>query len=131
MSARRPEELPLEGQGESLPESVQAEGQWVWRNRLFLYKPGDGQKTGTVTITMTLRRPDGSVARGVDAIRLAEQLEVSIDQLFAHNVAGTLFVAAHQDEPQYGGNAAITYRFRIGRMRAYRTFEEGIRLGRA
>jgi hypothetical protein len=126
LSARRPEELALDGQGEPLPESVQAEGQWVWRNRLFLYKPGDVQKTGSATMTMTLRRPDGSGARGIDAIRLAEQLGVSIAELFAHNVAGTLFVAAHRDEPRYGGNAATTYRFRIGMMRAYRIFEEGM-----
>lgn len=131
MSPRRPEELPLDGQGEPLPGSVRAEGQWIWRNRLFLYKPDDGQKTGSVTITMTLRRSDGSGARGIDAIRLAEQLGVSVADLFAHNVAGTLYVAAHRDEPQYGGNAAITYRLRIGVRRAYRTFEEGIPLGRA
>lgn len=131
MNTRRPEELLLDGQGEPLPESMQVEGQWVWWNRLFLYRPRDGQEPGIVTITMTLRRPDGSVARGVDASPLAEQLEVSVDQLFEHNVAGTLYVAAHRGGPRHAGNTAITYRFRIDAMRAYRTFEEGIPLGRA
>ncbi|HLG44759.1 MAG TPA: hypothetical protein VKY24_00845 [Reyranella sp.] len=131
MSARRPEEQPLDGQGEPLPRWAKVEGQWVWRNNLFLYKPRDGQKTGAVAITMTLRRADGNVAPGVDAIRLAEQLKVSVTQLFAHNMAGTLFVAAHRDAPQYGGVSAVTYRFRIGMVQAYRTFEEGIPTSRA
>ena len=121
----------MDGQGEAPPKPMQAEGQWVWRNNLFLYRLGDGQKTGSVTITMTLRRPDGSAVPGVDAIRLAEQLGLSLVELFAHNEAATLFVAASRDAPQYGGKSAITYRFRIGVMQAYRTFDEGIPIGRS
>jgi hypothetical protein len=128
---RRSEEWRRDGQGEPLPDWAQADGQWIWRGHLFLYRPRDGERTGGVTMTMALRRTDDTAVPGVDAIRLAEDLGLSVDQLFAHNSGGSLFVAAGKGEPTHGGTTATTYRFRIGAAEAYRTFEEGVPTGRA
>ena len=69
---------------------------------------------------------DGTWAIGVDVNRLAAQLGLTVDELFAHNAQGTLFIAARRDPSAYGGAGAITYRFRVKQAEVALTFEEGL-----
>jgi hypothetical protein len=122
---RRPEEWPPDGQGEPLPEAVADAAQWIWRNRLYLYRGTEGA-TARASFTRGAQLTDGSWCPGVDASLLAPQLRMTVDELFAHNRAGTLFIAARRDPPARGGTSATTYRFRVGDVEVLMTFEEGI-----
>jgi hypothetical protein len=71
------------------------------------------------------------MALGVDASMLAPQLGLTVEELFGHNRAGTLYLACRVHEPAHGGTRAITYRFRVGQAEAALTFEEGVPEARA
>jgi len=129
--SRRPEEWPPEGQGEALPDFAKVDGEWIWRNYLFLYQSGGGAPQPGAALTIRLERTDGGNAVGVDADRLAAQLGLSAASLRAHNRAGTLFISGRRDDLPGGGGSRATYRFRVGNAEATMAFEEGIKGSRA
>jgi hypothetical protein len=131
-NGRRPDEWRLDGQGEALPASVEPEAQWIWRHRLYLYRVKIGAVGGVgISLTRGAQLTDGTWCSGVDAGVLGPAFGLSVEELFAHNRAQTLFVAIRHDPPSHGGTGATSYRFRVGTAVVALTFEEGIPEGRA
>jgi hypothetical protein len=79
--------LPLDGQGEALPEFVAGQAQWIFPNKLYLYHGDRG--SAPMAMTRGVELTDGTLSLGVDASMLASKLGLTIEQLFAHNSAGT------------------------------------------
>ena len=129
--SRRPEEWILEGQGEPLPDVAEVEGQWIFRNKFYLYRPQDSAPLAAAALTEALPLTDDTPVPGFDAGRLADAMGLTADEQFAHNSAGTLFVAIRPGLPVNGGARATDYRFRVGGTEVVLTLEDGIREGRA
>ncbi len=126
---RQPEEWAPTGQGEALPDFAGVDGQWLWKNMLFLYR--SGRPDDAIDMPLGMQRTDDSWCPGINADALANQLGVSVDTLFEHNQRLTLYVSRFDAEPRFGGTRADGYRFRIGDRSVEIISEQGLAEGRA
>ena len=117
--------LPLLGQGKPLPADCPYTGEWLYENKLFLYR-ATNQQTQTTELTAGFRRADGEWCLGFNAMTLASELGVASKEIFAHNRTRTLILeGVGPVPPQRGGRAAKIYIFRIGGRRTGLTVEVG------
>lgn len=106
--------MPLVGQGEPLPREFPYVGQWILRDRIFLYRPKVPQSSGGPEMTLLLRS-EPQWCFGINSVQLAFALGVGSDKIFEHNRNGTLFLVRTDDvPPTRGAIAAKRYVFRIG-----------------
>ena len=127
-----PKGVPLRNQGEPLPPDFPYKGQWIHKPRMFLYHPKVQHSLGAPEMTpvVDVDKPDWSF--GINAKNLAWDLQVSIEEIFAHNSVRTLFlVTAFDVGPTFGATHAKRYVFQIGNRQTTITIEGGGPSGRA
>lgn len=114
----------MRGQGEPLPDFMQADGEWIVENHLFLYREANIEMNPTARFTVGSRRIDGTHAIGFDAVQLAAVLKVDVDAVVRANKEGSLiFLGTADVPPSHGGSSATGYGFKIGETEGYLTLE--------
>ncbi|MBI3675598.1 MAG: hypothetical protein HY243_03170 [Proteobacteria bacterium] len=81
------------GQGQPLPESMQMDGEWILRGKLFLFHSDDKPLTSNQPCEIRVANtPDGQRPRGLEIGYVAKSLGVSIDELQRMNRYGEISV---------------------------------------
>ncbi len=105
--------IKLEGQGTSLPPYFGYYGDWIIKDRLFLFRPM-GSNRKLIEDDIVRVEIDGTTTIGFNAETLGFRLKTGIMALIEHNRAGTLDYLGSRHTPlQYlGRHPTVEYIFR-------------------
>jgi len=107
--------IALLGQGKPLPADCPYKGEWLYENKLFLYR---SDKPLDIELTPIYQSPDGELAIGFNACAMAEKLGTTVDGIFLYNQNRSLILEAAGPVPCIrGGAAAKAYYFTIDRFK--------------
>ena len=124
--------VPLESQGISLPRDFPYEGEWLLKDKIFLYRSNAQGHSSAAELTIILNYGRDDWCFGIDAVQLADGLQIQTDKLFEHNRACTLYLVRADDVPATrGGLRAKRYIFQIGDGQAAVFLEDGLPTGSA
>ena len=106
--------IPLIGQGEPLPADCPYTGEWLHKDKLFLYQPS-GEQLQRLELTAGFKRADGEWCLGFNAVILASELGAWNEEIFEHNRTRTLILEVVGPAPPQLGRTDVTIYTRLRR----------------
>ena len=104
--------IPLVGQGEPLPADCPYTGEWLHKDKLFLYQPS-GEQLQRLELTASFKRADGEWCLGFNAVILASELGAWNEEIFEHNRTRTLILEVVGPAPPNSEGRALRFTFSV------------------